>query len=318
MVQEEKMRVAIFGTGAVGGYFGGRLAQAGDEVIFIARGEHLNAIRENGLRIDSIAGDFVVRGAHTTDDPATVGVVDAVIVGVKAWQVPEAAEALRPMLGPETCVVPLQNGVEAPAQLAGVLGDEHVLVGLCRIIAFIAGPGHVRHAGAEPYVAFSEMDDRPSDRVERLRRAFERAEGVTVEIPEDIQAALWRKFLLVAAWSGLGAITRAPVGIFRSQPETRPLLEGAMREIFHVAQARGVGLPPQTVRETMTFMDNLPPEGTASMQRDIMEGRPSELDSQNGAVLRLGQEAGVPTPLHAFIYHSLLPLERKARGELRF
>jgi 2-dehydropantoate 2-reductase len=312
------MRVAIFGTGAVGGYFGGRLAQAGEEVIFIARGEQLKAIRENGLRVDSVAGDFVVRGAHTSDDPAAVGVVDAVIVGVKAWQVPEAAEALRPMVGPETFVVPLQNGVEAPAQLVGVLGDEHVLGGLCRIIAFVAGPGHVCHAGAEPYIAFSELNDRPSDRVERLREAFQRAEGVTVEIPQDIQAALWRKFLLVAAWSGLGAITRAPVGIFRSQPETRPLLEQAMQEIFDVAQARGVSLPPQAVGEAMAFMDNLPPEGTASMQRDIMEARPSELQSQNGAVLRLGREAGVPTPLHAFIYHSLLPLERRARGELKF
>ena len=312
------MRIAIFGSGGVGGYFGGRLAQAGADVVFIARGEHLKAIRENGLRVESIAGDFVVRPAQASDDPAQVGVVDAVIVGVKAWQVPKAAEAIRPMVGSDTFVVSLQNGVEAPVQLAKALGDEHVLGGLCRIIASIVGPGHICHSGADPYIAFSEMDDRPSDRVERLRRVFEQARGVTVEVPGDIQVALWRKFLLIAAWSGLGAITRAPVGVFRIQPETRPLLEQAMQEIFDVARAHGVALPPQAVSQTMTFMDGLPPEGTSSMQRDVMEGRPSELHSQIGAVVRLGEDGGVGTPLHTFIYHSLLPLERRARGELEF
>jgi 2-dehydropantoate 2-reductase len=312
------MRIAIFGSGGVGGYFGGRLAQAGEDVVFIARGNHLKAIQEDGLRVDSIAGDFAVHPAQATNDPTHVGIVDAVIVSVKTWQVPEAAEAMRPMVGDDTFVVPLLNGVEASSQLAQALGDQHVLGGLCRIIAFIAGPGHICHTGADPYIAFSEMDDRPSDRVERLRRVFEQARGVTVEIPGDIQVALWRKFLLVAAWSGLGAITRVPIGVFRAQPETRPLLEQAMQEIFDVARAHGVALPPQTVSQSMTFMDGLPPEGTASMQRDLMEGRPSELHSQIGAVVRLGRKGDVRTPLHRFIYHILLPLERKARGELEF
>jgi 2-dehydropantoate 2-reductase len=244
--------------------------------------------------------------------------VDAVVLGVKAWQVAEAAEAIRPIVGPETFVVPLQNGVEAPAQLTAVLGRKHVLGGMCRIIAFLDGPGHIRHVGAEPYVAFGELDNRPSERAERLRRAFARAAGVTAEIPENIQAAIWRKFVFVAAGSGMGAITRAPVGIVRSQPETRAMLEEAMREVFEVGQAHNVSLPPQTVRETMAFMDSLPPEASASMQRDMMQGRPSELHAQNGAVVRLGQEVDVATPVHAFIYHSLLPLERKARRELEF
>jgi 2-dehydropantoate 2-reductase len=310
------MRIAVFGTGAVGGYFGGRLAQAGEEVIFIARGEHLQALRSHGLQVDSVKGDFMVQPVQATHDPAQVGVVDVVLVGVKAWQVPAAAQAMRPMVGSDTFIVPLENGVEAPAQLAAVLGAQHVLGGLCKIISFTLRPGHIRHAGIEPYVAFGELDNQASERAERLRQAFARAAGVTVEIPPDIQAAMWDKFLFIASFSG--AVTRAPAGVLRNVPETRQLLEQAMREIFAVAQAREIALSGDIVGQTMAVVDGLPPDGTASMQRDIMEGRPSELASQNGAVVRLGQEAGVATPLHRFIYNSLLPLELRARGQVQF
>jgi 2-dehydropantoate 2-reductase len=312
------MRIAIFGTGGAGGYFGGRLAQAGEEVVFIARGEHLRAIRERGLRVDSIKGDFVIQPAQATDDPAQAGVRDAIIVGVKTWQLPEAALAMRPMVGPETAVIPLLNGVEAAAELGAALGAEHVLGGLAQIISLIAGPGHIRHAGADPYIAFGEMDRSVSERVERLRQVFARCEGVTVEVPSDIQVALWRKFMFITAISGVGAVTRAPAGAMRSVPGTRALLEGAMREVVAVAHARGIALPDDAPEKAMAFIDNLPPGATASMQRDIMEGRRSELDAQNGAVARLGKEAGLPTPIHAFIYHSLLPMELKARGEVQF
>jgi 2-dehydropantoate 2-reductase len=312
------MRVAVFGTGAVGGYFGGRLAQAGEDVIFIARGEHLRAIQDHGLRVDSIKGDFVVRPAQATDEPQRVGVVDVVLVGVKAWQVSEAAEAMRPMLGPDTCVVPLQNGVEAATQLAAVLGERHVLGGFCRLGSHILGPGHIHHDGADPYVAFGELDNRPSQRAEQLRQAFARAAGVTAEIPPDIQAATWEKLLLIASLSGVGAVTRAPVGIVRGVPEARQLLEEAMHEVLVVAWARGIPLSDAAVDRTLAFIDDLPPEVTASMQRDIMEGRPSELAWQNGAVVRLGQEVGVSTPTHSFIYRSLWWLELRARGEVEF
>jgi len=327
------MRIAIFGTGAVGGYFGGRLAQAGEEVVFIARGEQLRALQDHGLRVDSLVfkddfkGDFVVQPVQVTGDPAQVGIVDVILVGVKAWQVTEAAQGMRPLVGPETFVVPLQNGVEAPDQLAAVLGAGCVLGGLCRIVGFVVEPGHIRHAGLEPYVAFGELDDRiapgtgptssHSERAERLREAFTRA-GVTAEIPPDIQVAMWEKFLFIAAFSGVGAVTRAPAGVLRTLPETRRMLEQAMREVLAVARAREVVLPEETIRQTMALIDSLPPGGTASMQRDIMEGRSSELESQNGAVVRLGQEVGVATPLHAFIYHSLLPLELQARGQVQF
>jgi len=209
------MRIAVFGTGAVGGYFGGRLAQAGEEVVFIARGEQLRALRERGLRVDSVEGDFALYPVQAAGDPTQVGNVDVVLVGVKAWQVTEAAQAMRPLVGPETFVVPLQNGVEAPDQLAAVLGAERVLVGLCRIVSLSVAPGHIRHAGMEPYVALGELDNRPSERAQRLRDAFTRA-GVTAEIPPDIQAALWSKFLFIASFSGVGAVTRSPAGVLRS------------------------------------------------------------------------------------------------------
>jgi 2-dehydropantoate 2-reductase len=317
------MRIAIYGAGAVGGYFGGRLAQAGDDVVFLVRGEHLRAIRENGLQVASIAGDFTIRPAQATDRPDEIGPVDAVPVSVKAWQVPDAALAMRPLLGPDTFVVPLQNGVEAPGQLAEVLGAGHVLGGLCRIIAQVTGPGHIRHSGAEPYIAFGELDavghgGGRTGRAERLREAFARAEGVAVEISPDIRAAMWLKFLFIASMSGVGAVTRAPIGVVRGRPETRRMLEQAFEEIAAVAAALGVGLPANAVQETMAFADTLPHDGTASMQRDIMAGRPSELETQNGAVVRLGQRTRVPVPLHTFIYQSLLPLELRARGELSF
>lgn len=310
------MRIAVFGTGGVGGYFGGRLAQAGEDVVFIARGEHLRALRTHGLRVESLKGDFIVQPAQAAEDPAEVGVVDAVLVGVKAWQVTEAADRLRPLVGPETFVVPLQNGVEAPAELSAVLGSGHVLGGLCSIISFVAGPGHVRHVGAEPSIAFGEQDNRRSERAERLRQAFARAE-VTVEIPRDIHVAMWEKFLFIASWGGVGAVTRAPVGVVRGLPETREMMEEAMREILHVGQAREVGLSDESMRKGIAFVDGLQPGATASMQRDIMEGRPSELEAQNGAVVRLGRAAGIPTPVHAFIYRSLLPSELRARGQLK-
>ncbi|MBW2482991.1 MAG: 2-dehydropantoate 2-reductase [Deltaproteobacteria bacterium] len=311
------MRFAIFGVGAIGGYFGGRLAQAGEEVTFIARGEHLEALRAKGLRVDSINGDFVLPAVTATDDPSRIGAVDVVLVGVKTWQVPAAAESMRPLLGEDTLVLPLQNGVEAPAQLAKILGREHVCGGLAKIISYIAGPGHIRHTGAEPYIALGELDNQPSDRLERLRRALQRS-GVSAEIPPDITAALWAKFLFVASWGGVGAITRAPIGVIRSVSQTRRMLEGSMQEIYEVADALNVNLAPDAVSAAMGFIDTLPPNGTTSMQRDIIENRPSEIESWTGAVVRFGRDAGVPVPINEFTYNSLLPLERKARGQLDF
>ena len=311
------MRIAIFGAGSVGGYFGGRLAAAGEDVTFIARGETLRALRAQGLRVDSIKGDFVVNPARGTDNPAEVGPVDIVLLAVKAWQVEEAANMMRPLLGPDTAVVPLENGVEAPDQMAPVLGREHVAGGVCRLVAFQVGPAHIRHAGVDPTVAFGELGGGRSKRLARLQEAFERA-SVRAEVVEDISVAIWEKFLFIAAISGLGSVTRAPAGVLRSLPETRRMLEAALGEIAALADARGVRLPEGAVARTLAFIDTLPADATASMQRDFVAGKPSELEAQNGAVVRLGQAAGVPTPVNAFIHHALLPQEQRARGRLRF
>src|SRR5690606_10361690 len=214
-------RIAVFGTGGAGGYFGAQLARVGEDVAFIARGAHLRAIRSAGLMIETPSGELAVRPARATDAPAEVGPVDLVLLGVKAWQVEEAAAAMRPMIGPQTLVVPLQNGVEAPAQLAAVLGPGPVLGGLCRIVSFITGPGQITRAGGDAYLAFGELDNSRSERVKRVLAEFAKAQGLVVEVPPDIQVAMWTKFMSISAWSGTGAVTRSPVGVWRSLPGTR-------------------------------------------------------------------------------------------------
>jgi 2-dehydropantoate 2-reductase len=308
------MRIAVLGSGAVGGYFGARLAQAGESVAFIARGAHLEAIRRDGLRVSSSTGDFQVRPAEASDDPRAVGTVDVVLLGVKAWQVADAAKALPPLLGRDGFVVPLQNGVEASAQLGAEVGPERVLGGLCKLLSVLEAPGHIRQKGLTPRIEFGEPDGRRSARVEALRAAFERARGVSAHVPADVVAAVWEKFLFIAPFSGVGAVSRAPAGSMRAVRETRDLLEAAMREVEMLARARGVRLPSDVVPRTLGFVDSLPADATASMQRDIMEGRPSELEYQSGAIVRLGREAGVAVPVNAVIYASLLPAEQRARG----
>jgi 2-dehydropantoate 2-reductase len=187
------------------------------------------------------------------------------------------------------------------------------LGGLCRISAFIGGPGLVKHVGVQPYIAFGERDGMQTERVERLRAAFARCQGLTVEIPTDIEAAMWDKFIFIAAMSGLGAITRQPLGGFRSVPESRALLLAALEETTAVARARGVRLPADQAQKTLAFIDQAAPGLMASMQKDIAEGKPSELEAQTGTVVRLGRELGVPTPTHAFIYACLLPGELNSR-----
>jgi 2-dehydropantoate 2-reductase len=267
-----------------------------------------------GLKVESIKGDFVIQPVNATDDTTKVEDVDAVLVCVKAWQIPKAAKAIIPMLGPNTFVIPLENGVEAPSQLAEMLGREHVLGGLCGIYSHIASPGRIQHTSAEPWIAFGELDNRLSSRAQSLLHTFEHA-GVLAEIPADINVALWKKFLFVSAISGIGAITRVPVGLFRSTHGTRQMLEDALKECYSVAVAQGINLPLQSVATTLANIDALPPDGIASMQRDIMDGHPSELEAQNGFIVNMGRIYKIPTPVHAFIYHCLKPQEDLARGQ---
>lgn len=310
------MRVTVFGTGGVGGYFGGRLAHAGENVTFIARGEHLRAIQANGLRVDSLDGDFVIQPAKATASVDDIGESDLVIVGVKAWQVPEAARTMRPLVGPSTTVLPLQNGVEAAAQLVAELGDGKVIGGLCRIVSFVVGPGHIRHAGFEPSVVIGELDNRRTDRITRIEQLFKRA-GLNVAVAADIQVALWTKFLFIASFSGVGAVANAPAGVIRGDAKWRAQMLKAMEEIYALAHARGIKLPPDSIQTVMAGINALPEDATSSMQRDIAAGRPSELESQNGAVVRMARETGIDVPTHAFIYETLRPSEEKARSASR-
>ena len=309
------MRIAIFGTGGVGGYFGGRLAQAGEDVTFIARGEHLRAIQTKGLTVDSLNGDFVIDPAKATEDVDEVGAVDLVIVGVKAWQVPEAARAMKRMVGSKTTVLPLQNGVDAVGQLTAALGTDHVIGGLCKIVSFVVGPGHIRHAGFAPSVVIGELDNQRTDRIVEIEGVFNDA-GIKTEIAADIHVALWMKFLFISSFSGVGAIANAPAGILRTNPELRAQMLQAMEEIYALAHARNIQLPWNSIETVMAGVNALPEDATSSMQRDIAAGKPSELESQNGAVVRMARESLVEVPTHEFIYELLKPLEMKARGKL--
>ncbi len=307
-------RFAVLGAGGVGGYFAAVLTRAGYPTAVIARGQNLDAIRRNGLRIQSANDDFSVPIPEATDNPQNVAPVDAVIVAVKAWQVPDAAKSLRPLLKPGTKVLPLENGVEAPDQIEQALGREHTLVGMCRIISAVVEPGHIRHAGLQPTVDLGEPDNSPLSSSARLLYEALQSAGAVVQTPPDVRAALWEKLLFIAAVSGTGSVSRATIGEFRHCSPTRQLLQQLMEEVSAVARAREIKLPSDVVERTMAFVDSLPPTGTASMQRDIADGKPSELEAIIGAVVRFGEAAGIATPATRFVYASLLPQEQRARA----
>lgn len=305
------MRVAVIGAGGVGGYFGGRLAQCGVDVTFIARGATLEALRTRGLRVESINGDFALERVNATDRPSEI--VDAILVCVKAWQIPEAIAQAKPMIGPGTMIVPLENGIDAPDVIAGIAGRGHVLGGLCSILSYIVEPGHILHNAADPFVMFGELDNRVSERAERLRDLF-RAAGVKADIPPDILHSMWTKFLFIAPMSAIGALTRVPIDEWRAMPELRAIAEESLREMIALARARGVDPGDDALQRTMARYDSLVPGSTSSLQRDVMDGKPSELDAQIGAVVRLAAASGVAAPVSSLLYHCLVPQERKARN----
>jgi 2-dehydropantoate 2-reductase len=307
------LRIAIFGAGAVGGYYGTRLAQAGHSVSLVARGAHLEAIRESGLRLESVVGDAILHPTHVTDRPEEIGEVEWVICGVKSWQLSAAARAMAPLVGESGSVLPLQNGVEAADVIGAELGAERVVGGTTWILSEVAAPGLIRHSGAEPRIVLGELAGGSSPRVEALAEAL-RGAGVRAEVAPRVSVDIWSKFLFIASVSGVGAVARQPLGAWRGVPQTRALLRAAIEEAAAVARARGVPLPGEIVDETLAFVDRLPPHSTASMQRDIQEGRPSELDAQSGALVRLARESGVEVPAHAFIEAALRPSEDRARA----
>ncbi len=307
------MRIAIMGTGGVGGYFGGLLAKAGEDVTFIARGEHLKAIQENGLRVKSVHGDFHIQPAKATDDPGTVGSVDLILFATKTHQLEQAAQTIHPLIGPDTVILPLQNGVSSSERLTEILElAEPVLGGTTRIVSLIAAPGLIEHSSQIRQIILGELDGTISGRAQKIGDVLARS-GAQVEVTDNINKARWTKFLFIASFSAMGAATRVPIGEMMACEPTRQTFAASMREIKAVAKAQGVALDDDIVESTIAYCDGLEPGITSSMQRDIMAGYPSELEAQVGYIVHKGAELGVPVPVNTFLYSILLPQEIRAR-----
>jgi 2-dehydropantoate 2-reductase len=310
------MRVAIVGAGAVGGLLGALLTRTGHTVSFVARGEALEVIRSRGIRATTPTETFTTSPLAASNNPAELGQADLIFVSVKAWQVEALAPTLKPLLAPGAMVVPVQNGVEAADQLATALGNDFVIGGICHVLGTLESPATVRYIGPAPQLTLGERSGGTSERISKLAELL-RAAGMTVTLPEDIRVALWSKLLFVEPFGSVGAVTRSPADIVRAIPETRALLEQAMREVQAVAGGRGISVPDDAITQSLARIDAMPNGATASMHRDLVEGRPSELNEQTGAVVRLGKQANVPRPVHDFLLASLLPQEQRSRRSSR-
>lgn len=305
------MKIAIIGTGGVGGYFGGKLAKAGYDVTFLARGEHLLAMQQKGLTVKSILGDFTVYPSKVTDRIDAIGLTDLVILGVKAWQVRDISKELLTVINKDTTVMPLQNGVMAAKELNENIPGENIIGGLCRIISKIEAPGVINHFGLEPTILFGELDNTVTPRIHLINAMFDKA-GIISDISEDINADLWKKFIGICV-SGLMAVTKSTYGELRELKETRQLMIELLNEIYVLSQKAGIKIDPGFVGRTVSLLDSYPYGSTSSLTRDVWEGRPSEIEYQNGAVVRLGEKFGIDTPVNRFVYNIILPMEMRAR-----
>lgn len=300
------MKIAVMGSGGVGGYFGARLAAAGNDVSFIARGAHLETIRADGLRVTSPFGDLHVSPANATSDPADIGPVDVVLFATKLYDTESAGEMCKPFIGDETVVISLLNGVDSEEQLSRILGAEHVAGGVARISAEIGAPGHVHHHSNFASIEFGELDGRESDRLKAFLEVATAAD-IDAQLRSDIDVAIWEKFILLASFSGITTLTRLPAGPLRENPDTWELLRSATRETDAVARFRGVKLEENVVDKIMGYLQTMPATMKSSMLMDLENGRRLELDWLCGTVCRMGREAGVETPIHCLIRAALSP-----------
>ncbi len=307
------MKILIMGSGGVGAYYGGLLAKDGHDVTFVARGAHLQAIRQNGLQVHSIHGDFTIFPAQVTDSPATVGPVDLILFCVKTYHTDEAAQAIRPAVGPQTTVLSLQNGIDAAERIGAVVGMEHLIGGATWIASNLAAPGVVKQISQFRRIVFGELNGQVTPRIQKIYEVLKNT-GITVEISENILKVLWTKFVFISAISSIGSLTRLPIGDFRGVTETRGLLSGLMREVEALARAQGIDLDEDVVQKSMDFIDQSAPNIKPSMQLDIEAGHRTELESMVGVIGRKGRELGIPTPIADFVYAALLPVELKARA----
>lgn len=306
------MKILVIGAGGVGGYFGAVLSRAGNDVTFLARGRHLTAMETSGLHISSPKGDFTLGHVNAVESLENVGSVDVILLAVKAWQVKDCVKELNRLKANKYMIVPLQNGVDSYDEVSQIVGPERTVGGSCKIISYVDGPGHITHMGVEPEITFGEWDNKPSERVKAFARCLGDA-GIKYDVPANFQVELWKKFMFLSTYAGVGSVTRAPIGRMRAEPETRRLLHDGMQEIIDVAYAFQVELPKNLASVCMHRIDAMQEQATSSMQRDVIEGKPSELEYLSGAVVRLAREANVPAPTHEFLYAALLPAERLAR-----
>jgi len=300
------MRIAVIGTGGVGGAFGAALAKAGADVTFVARGAHLAAMRAHGLRVEGDRGNTLIQPARATDDPGSVGVVDLVLFCVKLWDVEQAGAAIRPLVGPDTAVIPLQNGIDSPDRLAPILGQAALMGGTVGISATIAEPGLIRQTGTGMTMRFGEFDGTVSPRAERFL-ALASQGGFDVAIAPDIRVAIWTKFILLTAMSGITALTRLPVGQLRDDPDLIALFEAVMRETEAVGRAEGVRLAGDVVGGRMEAVRAQAPGVLASMAHDLLRGGRLELPWLAGKVVELGRRHAIATPVNATILAALKP-----------
>lgn len=307
------MKIVVYGIGGVGGYFGGKIAQTTNEVVFVARGEHLKEIQKSGLQIKSIDGDFVAKPSMATNNAADAGKADLIIIGTKSWQIEEVAKDIEPLLHENTMVLPLQNGAENEAKLMKVIDKKHVLAGLCRIYSKVEAPGVINHFAHPPEIVFGEMDNRKSERIKEVDKVSKSA-GFISTIPEDIHVEIWNKFMFIATVSGIGGLTRVPIREMADDDYLNYVMRQTADEIYRVGKGNGVNLHDNIINKTMNFIESQPAGSTASTQRDIMEGLPSELENFNGYIVREGKRLEVKTPTNEFIYRCLLPQEKKARN----
>jgi 2-dehydropantoate 2-reductase len=305
------MKIVILGAGGVGGYFGAMLARSGRDVTFIARGRHLQEIRNSGLRVRSVHGDFVINSALATEDISSLGPVDLVLIAVKDFQLEPILSPMKTLINEASTIIPLLNGVRAAERLIEEFGRERVLGGLCRIVAYKEGPGIICQESSFRSIIFGEWDGQESTRARAILETLS-ATDIDVELTADIRKEMWTKYLFIAAYGAVSSVVRLPAGRIRSTRETMEILRKAMNEIAEVAQARSVTLESGVVNKALAFFDSFPPGATSSMQRDVQEGRMFELEALTGALVRYGTEVDVPTPVNDFLYAALKPHEMLA------
>ncbi|MDT0678412.1 ketopantoate reductase family protein [Autumnicola musiva] len=306
------MEILVYGIGGVGGYFGGKLAEAGNSVSMLARGKHLEAISKRGLEVESINGNFKVEPTVATNDVSEVSTPELVLLGVKSWQISEAAKAIKPLIGKNSMVLPLQNGASNVEKLLQVIPENNIIGGLCHIISFIEAPGKIKHTALEPNIIFGELDNSKTRRIEQLKKTFDSA-GISNSIPEDIQLEIWKKFLYITTVSAIGGLTRVPIDKIRESDYLYNLMQKTAQEVKTVANAKGIAIKNEHIEKAFELVNSQSKGTTTSTQRDIMDGKPSELENFNGYIVKEGEKLQISTPVNLMLFELLLPMENTAR-----